>query len=473
MTTEYDAVVVGSGPNGLMAAVTVARAGRRVLVVEAAPTPGGGLRSAELTEPGFVHDVCSTIHPLAATSRAFRDLDLERHGLHWIRPDAPLAHPLDDHTVVMERSVADTAARLGRDGSAWTKLFGRFEHDGTDLVDGVMSSLLLPHHPLRMAAFGRLAVRSATSLAASRFTETDAAAIFAGLAAHSVLPLDRGVTAGVGVFLGGLAHLDGWPLPAGGAQRIADALVAELLANGGEIECDRRVTSLDQLPTSGVVLADVAPRGLLAMAGDRLPRRVRAAYRRFRHGAAVFKLDYALSDPVPWRDPATARAGTVHLGGSFAEVVAAEAAVGRGEHPERPFVLVAQNSLFDPARAPGGQQTLWAYCHVPSASTVDMTDAVERQIERFAPGFRDTVIARRRRGPAFIEADNPNYVGGDIGGGVADLRQMFTRPRVSLRPWTTGVRGLYLCSASTPPGGGVHGMGGWHAARLALSRELR
>lgn len=470
----YDAVVVGSGPNGLVAAVTIARAGHRVLVVEAQPTPGGGARSAELTEPGFIHDVCSAIQPLGIGSEAFRALPLEQHGLRWIHPDAPAAHPLDDHTVMLERSVADTAGGLGdHDGRAWTRLYGPFERDGLELVDGVMSALRVPRHPVRMARFGLSAMRSAEKLAAARFSGDDAAALFGGIAAHSILPLDRSFTAGVGIFLGGLAHTVGWPMAEGGSQAITDALVAELRANGGEIECDRVVRNLDELPPSAVVLADVSPRNLATMAGPRLSKRLRRAYRRFRHGPGVFKVDYALSEPVPWRDPATARAGTVHLGGTFAEIASAEAAVWRGEHPDRPFVLTAQQCRWDPSRAPAGKHTLWAYCHVPAGSTVDMTDAIERQIERFAPGFRDTVIARHQAGCAAIEAGNANCIGGDIGGGVADVRQLFTRPRLSLHPWATGSRGLYLCSASTPPGAGVHGMCGLHAARLALRHELR
>ena len=471
--TEYDAVVIGSGPNGLVAAVTIARAGRRVLVLEAAPTWGGGTRSAELTEPGFVHDVCSAIHGLGIGSEALRNLPLERHGLRWIHPDAPAAHPLDTHTVMLERSVAATAAALGPDGRAWRRLYGPFERDGLDIVDGVLSALSIPRHPVRMARFGLTAMRSAEHVRNARFRGDDAAALFGGIAAHSIQPFDKAFTAGVAVFLGGLAHAVGWPIAAGGSQAVADALVAELRAHGGEIECGRPVVGLRELPTAAVVLADVSPRNLIAIAGERIPDRVRRAYHRFRYGPGVYKVDYALAAPVPWRDPATARAATVHIGGTFREIAAAEAAVWRGEHPERPFVLAAQQTSFDPSRAPAGKHTLWAYCHVPARSAVDMSVAIERQIERFAPGFRDTVIARHRTGPADIEASNANCIGGDITGGVADVRQLFTRPRFSLRPWTTGAPGLYLCSASTPPGAGVHGMCGLNAARLALQRELR
>jgi phytoene dehydrogenase-like protein len=473
VSPQYDAVVIGSGPNGLVAAITIARAGRRVLVVEGQPTAGGGTRSAELTEPGFVHDVCSAVHPLGVASPALRTMPLDRHGLRWIHPPVPLAHPLDDHTVLLERSVDATSSRLGADGKAWTRLLAPVVDGGFGLVDDVLSPLSPPRHPIKMARFGLHALRSATGLTRARFVEPEAAALFAGAAAHAILPFDQRVTAGVGIFFAALAHVAGWPLAEGGSQAIADALVAELRTLGGEVECGRPVSNLDELPASTVILADVVPRNLVAIAGDRLPAKMRKRYLGFRHGPAAFKLDYALSDPVPWRDPATLTAATVHAGGTFDEIAAAEQAVARGGHPERPFVLIAQPSLFDRTRAPEGRHTLWAYCHVPNGSTVDMTDAIEGQIERFAPGFRETILSRSRATPAEIEADNPNYVGGDIAGGVADLRQLFTRPVVSLRPWATGAAGLYLCSSSTPPGAGVHGMCGLHAARLALARELR
>ena len=471
--TEYDAVVVGSGPNGLVAAITIAREGRRVLVVEGQPTAGGGTRSAELTEPGFVHDVCSAVHPLGVASPALRALPLDRHGLRWVFPAVPLAHPLDAHTVLLERSVEATSSRLGVDAKAWTSLMAPVVDGGFGLIDDVLSPLSPPRHPIRMARFGLHALRSATGLVRTTFAGTEAPALFAGAAAHAIQPFDRRITAGVGIFFAALGHLAGWPLAEGGSQAIADALVAELRAQGGDVECGRWVSTLDELPSSRVVLADVVPRNLVAIAGDRLPASVRKRYLRFRHGPAAFKLDYALSDPVPWRDPKTATAATVHVGGTFDEIAAAEHDVAGGGHPDRPFVLVSQPSLFDGTRAPAGRHTLWAYCHVPNGSTVDMTVAVESQIERFAPGFRETIISRRRASPAEIEADNPNYVGGDIAGGMADLRQLFSRPVVSLRPWATGAPGLYLCSSSTPPGAGVHGMCGLHAAKLALRRELR
>ena len=470
---EPDAIVIGSGPNGLTAAATIARAGHSVAVVEAAPTPGGGSRTAELTEPGFHHDVCSAIHPFGIASPAFTELGLVSRGLHWVHPDAPLAHPLDTHTVLLERSVDATAAGLGADGGAWRRLFGPVAAQADGLLNDVTSGLRVPRHPIGAARFARSGLRPATALAAGSFDTEAARALFGGLAAHSVLPLDRPLTAGVGLLLGALGHATGWPLAAGGSQAIIDALLTELASLGGTIECDRTISSLSALPSARVVLADVGPRGLDGLAGDRLPGRYRARLRAFRYGPAAFKLDYALSEPVPWRDPATARAATVHVGGTLDEIAAAEAAPWQGRHAEAPFVLVAQPSLFDASRAPAGRHTLWAYCHVPHGSDVDVTNAIEAQIERFAPGFRDVVLARHVTGPAAFEAGNANEVGGDISGGVNDWRQLLARPTLSLHPWRTPVRGLYLCSASTPPGAGVHGLCGWHAARLALRRELR
>jgi phytoene dehydrogenase-like protein len=470
-SSEFDAVVIGAGPNGLVGAITLAQAGHRVVVFEAGPTPGGGCRTAELTEPGFHHDVCSAIHPLGLGSPALRALPLERHGVRWIQPGVPLAHALPDGAAILHRSVDETAAGLGVDGPAWKRLMAPFERAGMPLVDALLSPLSVPRHPVAMARFGFTGLRGATGVA-HRFRGDKAAGLLAGLAAHSILPLDRALTTAFGSTLGALGHLVGWPLAESGSQKITDALVAILAEHGGEVVCDQRVESLDALPPARVVLADVTPRQLVAIAGDRLPSRYRRRLERFQYGPGVFKLDHALSGPVPWSDPEVARTATVHLGGTMAEVAAAEAAVARGEHPERPFVLVAQASLFDPSRAPAGRHTLWAYCHVPAGSTVDMTDHIEAQIERFAPGFRDLVIARHTMGPKALEAHNPNYHGGDITGGVTDWRQFAARPTFSLHPWKTPVDGLYLCSASTPPGAGVHGMCGLHAGRLALKTRF-
>jgi phytoene dehydrogenase-like protein len=465
-----DAVVVGSGPNGLAAAITLARAGHSVLVVERAETIGGGTRSAELTDPGFVHDVCSAIHPLVAGSPFFSELPLAEHGLELVHPDAPMAHPLDDGTAVMlERSLDATAAGLGADGAAYQKLFVPLVRDQDWLVPFLLGPRPLPRHPLAAARFGLLAFRSAAGLA-DRFEGERAKALFTGLAAHSIQSLRRSPTASFGLVLGLLGHAFGWPMARGGSQTIADALVSYLRALGGEVETGRRVASVDELPGSAATLLDLSPRGVMEVAGHRLPDRYLRALRRYRYGPGVFKVDWALEGPVPWRAQESARAGTVHIGGAAAEIVESEEAVWRGETAERPYMIVAQQSVFDDTRAPSGKHTLWAYCHVPNGSTVDMTERMEAQIERFAPGFRERILARHVMSPADVEAHNPNYVGGDINGGVQDLRQLYTRPAVRLNPYTTPADGLYICSSATPPGGGVHGMCGLHAARAALRR---
>jgi phytoene dehydrogenase-like protein len=464
-----DAVVVGSGPNGLAAAIALARGGRSVLVLEARETIGGGCRSAELTLPGFLHDVCSAIHPLGLGSPFFKTLPLADHGLEWIHPPAPVAHPLDDGTaVVIERSVEETAAGLGPDADAYRRLMGPLAAGWEGLAPDLLAPLHLPRQPLAMARFGLMAIRSAGGFATARFQGERARAVFAGMAGHSILPLERAATAAIGLVLGVLAHAVGWPLPRGGSRRIGEALAAHLRSLGGEIQTGSPVESLDSLPPARAVLCDVTPRQLLALAGDRLRGRYRRALERYRYGPAAFKLDYALSGPIPWRARDCARAATVHLGGTLEEIAASEAAVGRGDHPERPFVLLVQPSLFDTSRAPAGRHTAWAYCHVPNGSTFDMSARIEAQIERFAPGFRDLVLARSALTPARLQEHNPNYVGGDINGGAQDLRQMFTRPTARLVPYSTPAPGLYICSSSTPPGGGVHGMCGYHAARAAL-----
>jgi phytoene dehydrogenase-like protein len=462
-------VVVGSGPNGLAAAITLAREGRAVLVLEAADDAGGGTRSAELTLPGFVHDVCSAVHPLALGSPFFRTIPWASLGLEWIHPPLALAHPLDDGTApTLQRSLDATASGLGGDGPAYRRLISPLVNEWDRLADSLLGPLRIPRHPFQMARFGLLGLRSARGLADARFHGEPARALFAGVAAHSILPLEKPVTAAAGLMLSALAHIVGWPIPRGGAGRIAACLVDYLRTLGGELVTGARVDSLDALPPARATLLDVTPRQLLRMAGHRLSSPYRRALARYRYGPGVFKVDLALDGPIPWRSLECARAGTIHLGGSLSEIAASEAAVWRGTHPDSPFVLLAQSSLFDSTRAPEGRHTVWAYCHVPHASTVDMTARIEAQIERFAPGFRDRILARCTRGPAELERRNPNHVGGDIVGGVQDLRQLFTRPVVRLNPYATSVLGLYLCSSSTPPGGGVHGMCGFNAARAAL-----
>ncbi len=472
-TTEHDAVVVGAGPNGLAAAVALAGAGASVLVVEQADTPGGGCRSAAMTLPGFVHDVCSAVHPLAIASPFLRTLPLADHGLEWLDPEVVLAHPLDDGSAgVLLRDVGATGEALG-DATGWERLMGPVVTRWDDVAADVLGPVLrVPHHPLTLARFGVRALAPAT-VAARRLLRTERGrALFSGIAAHSVSPLGRPFTTAAGLVLGGAGHAAGWPVARGGSQRIVDALVTELGRRGGALETGRRVSSIDELPAAGVVLFDTAPRQLVSIAGSRLPEGYRRRLSRFRHGAGVFKVDYALSGPVPWTAEACRRAGTVHVGGTMAEVAHAEAEVGRGRHPERPFVLAAQQSVVDPERAPEGCHTLWAYCHVPSGSTVDMTAAVEAQLERFAPGFADVVLARTTTTSTELEAYNPNCVGGDIAGGATDGLQLVLRPVASAHPYRTPDPGIFLCSSSTPPGGGVHGMCGFWAARDAL-RVLR
>ncbi|GIV84280.1 MAG: FAD-dependent oxidoreductase [Candidatus Roseilinea sp.] len=469
---RYDAVVVGAGPNGLAAAITLAEAGCSVLLIEAAETVGGGCRSAALTLPGFVHDICSAIHPLGASSPRFRTLPLEQYGLNWVHPSAPFAHPFDDgRAAIAERSLDATAERLGADGPAYRRLMTPLVEAWDALVEDVLGPLPLPpRHFAPLARFGVRAVWPARALAQFCFRGEAARALFAGLAAHSVLPLDAPITAAFGLVLGASAHAVGWPMAQGGSQRIADALAQHFRALGGEMVTGWRVESLRELPSARATLLDVTPRQFARIAGDRLPAGYRRQLMRYRYGAGAFKVDYALDGPIPWKAPECARAATVHLGGALDEIAEGERAVMRGRHPERPFVLLAQHTLFDPSRAPAGGHTCWAYCHVPHGSTVDMTERIEAQIERFAPGFRERILARHVMNPAAMERYNANYIGGDINGGAQDLRQLYTRPTLHQPPYATPVAGLYLCSSSTPPGGGVHGMCGYHAARLALKR---
>lgn len=468
---SYDAVVVGAGPNGLAAAIVIAQAGRSVLLLERSSQIGGGLRSSALTLPGFVHDICSAVFPLGIASPFFRTLPLPQLGLEWIQPAVPLAHPFaDGSAALLERSVEATAERLGRDGPAYQRLMGPLARSWEELLGDTLGPLRLPRHPFITGRFGLHALRSIEGLVRSRFDGTPARALLAGIATHAMLPPDSLGSAAFALMLGLCGHAVGWPLARGGAQRVTAALAAHRAALGGEILVDAEVQSLDELPPAAVILCDVTPRQLVHIGGPRLSSRYRRKLQAFRYGPGVFKIDWALSGPIPWRAAECASAGTVHLVGGLDELTAAEGAVARGAIAERPFVLLSQPSLFDDSRAPAGSHTAWAYCHVPHGSAVDMQAAIEDQLERFAPGFRELVLARHTMNAQELEAHDPNYVGGDIGGGVADLRQLFTRPAGLIDPYATSDPGLFLCSASTPPGGGVHGMCGYHAAQPALQR---
>lgn len=466
----HGVVVVGSGPNGLAAAVEMARAGCRVTVLETADTIGGGASTAELTLPGYLHDVCSAIHPLAAFSPFFRSLPLDRHGLQWIQPPAALAHPFDDGTAAMlERGISTTTETLDfPDRRPYTQLMVPLKEAWETLAHDLLAPLHLPHHPVLLARFGLYAIRSAENIAHAVFHGERARALFAGMAAHSFLPLDMAATASFGLVLGVLGHVSGWPVAAGGSGKITAALASYLEELGGTVRPGVAVSTVDQLPPEAICLLDVTPRQLLRIAGHRFESGYRRELEKYRYGPGVFKVDWALSGPIPWRATECHRAAAVHVGGTMAEITAAEKEVWQGGHSERPFVIVAQQSLFDPARAPAGKHVGWAYCHVPNGSGVDMTDRIEAQIERFAPGFRDLILGRHTLGTAGFEARNSNYVGGDINGGLQDLRQIFVRPVAGTRPYATPDRKIFICSSSTPPGGGVHGMCGFHAARAAL-----
>lgn len=468
--TNPDAVVVGSGPNGLAAAITLAKAGRSVVVLERAGEAGGGTRSAELTLPGFVHDICSAVHPLAVASPFFRTLPLDEHGLEWIHPPLPLAHPFEDgRAAILTPSVDETARGLGRDRDAYLRLMQPLVQGWPDLAPFLLGPLRPPDRPVALARFGLRALRSARALAEGTFRGREARGLFAGLAGHSMLPLERTASAAVALVLATAGHVEGWPMPRGGAGSLAGALAGCLQGLGGRIELNRPVHALDALPAASLYLFDLTPSALLRIAGERFPKRYRRRLARYRHGPGVFKVDWALDGPIPWTAEECRGAGTIHLGGDLVDVAAAEGAVWEGRHPERPFVLLAQPTLFDPDRAPEGRHTAWAYCHVPHGSTVDMTERIEAQVERYAPGFRARILARHTFDTAELEEHNPNYVGGDINAGVQDLGQILRRPVAGTRPYATPDPAIYLCSAATPPGGGVHGMCGYHAARVALS----
>ncbi|MBC3787549.1 phytoene desaturase family protein [Spirosoma utsteinense] len=465
---DYDAVVVGSGPNGLSAAIVLQHAGLSVLVLEAKPTIGGGTRSAELTLPGFVHDIGSAIHPLAAGSPFFQSLPLDQHGLHFIYPPTAAAHPFDNGTAaVLRGSVADTAQGLGVDGQAYRDLFDATVRHWPTMAADILGPLRFPDHPVDMGRFGLDALLPVTQLA-KRFKTTEARGLLAGMAAHAIQPLTNLTTAAVALVLMTAGHLRGWPMPRGGSQAVADALASYFSSLGGQIETSHLVESMADIPSSKVVLFDLSPKQLLSIVGNRFPALYRKQLAHYRYGMGVFKIDWALDGPIPFTAAECHAAGTIHLGGTLEQITAAEQATANGQHPDRPYVLLAQQSLFDPSRAPAGKHTAWAYCHVPNGSTVDRTDAIEQQVERVAPGFRDRIIGRHTMNTAQVEAWNPNYIGGDINGGIIDIGQLFTRPTLRLTPYRTGASGIYICSSSTPPGGGVHGMCGYHAALIAL-----
>jgi phytoene dehydrogenase-like protein len=462
---------VGSGPNGLAAAITLAQAGLSVVIFESQNTTGGGMRSAELTLPGFIHDICSAIHPLGVASPFFQNLPLAKYGLEWIHPQSPLAHPFEDGTAaILERSIDATSLTLNQDAVAYKMLMEPLVSNWNKLAMDILAPLHVPYHPIQMAHFALRAVRSTTGLANSLFKNRNARALFAGLGGHSIMPLDWPLTAAFALVLGILGHAVGWPMPRGGSQKIANALTAYFQSLGGEVITGVNIESLTQLPPARVLLFDVTPKQLLRIVKDVFPSRYRRQLENYRYGPGVFKIDWALNHPIPWKATECARAGTVHIGGTLEEIRDSEREVWEGKHPEKPFILVAQQSLFDQTRAPEGKHTGWAYCHVPHGSAEDMTKQIEVQIERFAPGFGDCIIARNTRTATQIEKHNPNCMGGDINGGVQDIFQLFTRPVARLVPYSTPIKGIYICSSSTPPGGGVHGMCGYYAAHAALKK---
>jgi len=465
---DYDVVVVGSGPNGLAAAILLQQQRLNVLVIEAKETIGGGMRTGELTLPGFKHDICSAIHPLGTGSPFFQTLPLSKHGLEWIYPDIDAAHPFDNGTAAaLTRSIEDTAASLGADKQAYLDLLGPVIRDWPALAPDILGPLSFPKHPFKLAQFGLSALQPATWLA-KKFTTMEAKGLLAGMAAHAIQPLSNFATSAIALVLMANGHLGGWVIPKGGSQSIATALGSYFTSLGGQIETGTYIRSIDQLPSSHAVLFDVTPKQLLEIAGHKFSSVYKWQLERYRYGDGVFKVDWALDAPIPFVAEACRKAGTVHLGSTIEEIVASEQASASGKHAEKPFVLLAQQSLFDPTRAPEGKHTAWAYCHVPNGSTKDMTAIIENQVERFAPGFKERILARHTFNTAELQTYNPNYIGGDINGGIIDIAQLFTRPALRLSPYKTSSKGLYICSSSTPPGGGVHGMCGYHAAKKVL-----
>jgi phytoene dehydrogenase-like protein len=466
---EYDAVVVGSGPNGLAAAITLQQAGLSVMLLEAKSSIGGGMRTEALTLPGFRHDVCSAIHPMALESPFFQSLPLESYGLEWILPPVSIAHPMKDGSATLVyRSLKDTARELGIDEEAFLQLMQPMLDRWPKIKDDILGPFHFPRHPMAMAGFGLKALASASSIA-KRFQTPAAKALWAGMAAHSMIPLDKTSSAAIGLVLLTAAHMRGWPMAKGGSSSIADALSAYFVSLGGKIETNCLIQKMEQIPSAKAILFDLTPRQLLSIAGDRLSAFYKWQLNKYRYGMGAFKIDWALEAPIPFAAADCRQAGTIHIGASIEEISNSESQAWKGNHTDQPFVLLSQQSLFDPSRAPAGKQTAWAYCHTPNGSTKDMTLAIEQQVERFAPGFRKLIMARHTMNTAQLEAYNPNYVGGDINGGAIDIGQLFTRPALRSSPYRSSAKGLYLCSSATPPGGGVHGMCGWHAAKKALS----
>ena len=468
MKRDFDAIVVGSGPNGLAAAITLQRSGLSVLLLEGKDTIGGGMRTAELTLPGFKHDICSAIHPMAAASPFFEQLPLEQFGLEYIYPAVAAAHPFDDGTAaILTTSVDETAKQFGEDERTYRNIMQPLVACWPKIADDVLGPLSFPKHPLLMAQFGTKALTAAQSFA-KRFRTKAAKGLFAGMAAHSLQPLSNLTTSAIALVLMIAGHLRGWPMPKGGTQKLADALAAYFESLGGTIHTNTCITSMDQLPSSKAILFDVTPKQILQIAGQRFSSLYTNQLKRYRYGMAVCKVDWALDQPIPFTAATCMQAGTVHIGNTLEEIAASEKQIWQGGHPEKPFVLLAQQSIFDHTRAPAGKHTAWAYCHVPNGSATDMTAAIENQVERFAPGFKKSILAKHVMNAVQVEQYNPNYVGGDINGGVIDIRQLFTRPALRLSPYRTSAKGIYICSSSTPPGGGVHGMCGYHAAKRAL-----
>lgn len=465
---DYDAVIVGSGPNGLAAAILMQQKGLSVLLIEGKSTIGGGLRSARLTLSGYMHDICSAVHPLAAASPFFQTLPLNAHGLEYLYPEVAAAHPFDNGTAaILKGSVEETASLLGADANAYVKLMKPVVNDWPAIAPDILGPLHYPKHPMAMARFGLPALTSAAHLV-KRFETPEARGLFAGMAAHAIQPLSNLATSAIALVLMASGHLKGWPIPKGGSNQIANALASYFLSIGGKIETNTYITSLQQIPSAHAILFDITPRQLLKIAGHRFSSIYKWQLERYRYGMGVFKIDWALDAPIPFKAAGCHKAGTIHIGNTFEEIADGEKQIWAGKHPEKPYVLLAQPSIFDPTRAPEGKHTAWAYCHVPNGSKKDMTAIIENQVERFAPGFKDTILARHKMNTAQMEHYNPNYIGGDINGGVIDLGQLFTRPVLRWSPYKTSAKGIYICSSSTPPGGGVHGMCGYHAARRAL-----